>query len=661
MRALNLSAKAHFAILHTVLLGLLVLLSGCGSTPNTASRLPVPEINQPVDVEQNEMLTAEALIDLARETAAIEAEGGPLNATATDYLLQAADLYKTQQQCDRALTLLHALKPSITDVYRAKFNLILATCAGRNDLTLEARLNLLQTYSNDAALSAQQQQLLAQTYAQEGLWVDAAAALARQSIVSEEDNQLIWQWLNKVPAEQQYQWLNQRNGNVLHPWLTVAAMLREYGADPERLFQTFQQFVINNSEHPIALYPPAELVNGIQVQKANIKRVAVLLPFGGRLANQALAIKQGIVAAYVQHQQTLTPDNEPIDLRFVDSETLTAEVVAEQLSDIDIVLGPLLREEIVRIEPLLPASTTLLALNRVTESLEISSAEAPLLAEPLPSDIATTSEQAAEQVLQEHYFFALAPEDEAQQLALHIFNQGYRAPVMVHSQDSVNQRMAAAFLSQWRKLNQLTDNQGITVVSYDSINSMRDGIASALDVAQSKSRINQLESILIPELYNVPRNRRDIDAIIAFSSPDQTELLNPVIEASLSPFTDKDVPVYVTSRSIRFDSSKNLLRDLQNIHFIDMPWMMPNSEWQELASEYTMLYPNQRESLKRLFALGYDAFQKMHVMRHMAVVPQLSDYGLTGRLHLNSENEVVRELPLAIIDNEQVRVIASPR
>ena len=47
------------------------------------------------------------------------------------------------------------------------------------------------------------------------------------------------------------------------------------------------------------------------------------------------------------------------------------------------------------------------------------------------------------------------------------------------------------------------------------------------------------------EVYNMPRSRRDIDAIVAFASPQDTELLNPIIEASLNPYDGKQVPVYV--------------------------------------------------------------------------------------------------------------------
>ncbi|WP_164078339.1 penicillin-binding protein activator [Alteromonas facilis] len=637
-------------------LALMLGLSACGSTPtHTTSRAVIAP--PPVETKAQEIATTpESLI----ETAKIAWQNNQSEPEVVSQLLTAADAYRAEEQCDKTLALLKAIKDTFSVPPSAHFNLLLVECAEENAIDNKTRIELLQSVTSDTNLRARQQQMLAAAYANAGQYVNAAGTLALGQALSSEANHAIWQWLNRASLEERTQAFD--NSPQLRPWLAVIAMLRNYGDQPQRLLATFQAFSQQHPSHPIVMEPPAELASGVQVQQQVPQKVAVILPFTGRLSAQANAIKQGLLAAYMQQKQPNGAFAEPIELLFFDTAEVNPEVAATALADVDIVIGPLLREEIIRVQGLLGPQTQLLALNRVTDVLD--NAVVPSPAPPIENDESRVVSETTNTIspdIKPHYFFALAPEDEAQQLAQHVFAQGYRFPIMVHAQDTINQRMAAAFLAKWRELNGLTENQGITIVSYDSINSMREGVGAALDVEQSKERIKTLERILIPELYNVPRNRRDIDAIVAFSSPDQTELLNPVIEASLSPFTDKDVPVYVTSRSIRFDSSKNLLRDLQNIHFIDMPWMMPNNQWQALSNEYTALYPNQRESLKRLFALGFDAYQQMTNMPHMAVVPQLSKQSLSGTLHLNEAHEVVRELPLAVIDNEQVRVIASPR
>ena len=44
----------------------------------------------------------------------------------------------------------------------------------------------------------------------------------------------------------------------------------------------------------------------------------------------------------------------------------------------------------------------------------------------------------------------------------------------------------------------------------------------------------------------------DIDAVVVFAGIQETELLNPIIEASLSPFGNAQLPVYASSKSIEY-------------------------------------------------------------------------------------------------------------
>ena len=153
----------------------------------------------------------------------------------------------------------------------------------------------------------------------------------------------------------------------------------------------------------------------------------------------------------------------------------------------------------------------------------------------------------------------------------------------------------------------------------------------------------------------MPRSRRDIDAIIAFASPQNTELLNPIIEASLNPYDGKQVPVYATSRSMDYDSGKNQWRDLQNIHFLDMPWLMPNHKWQPLAQLIRETWPERTTLQNRLFAFGYDAYNLLSNVGYLSTLPYASYEGLSGRLSVNEHGEVIRLLPQGIIRNEEVQ------
>ncbi|WP_372622102.1 penicillin-binding protein activator, partial [Alteromonas stellipolaris] len=257
-------------------------------------------------------------------------------------------------------------------------------------------------------------------------------------------------------------------------------------------------------------------------------------------------------------------------------------------------------------------------------------------------------------------YFALAPEDEANQLAEFIYSKGFRAPIVIAAQSNLYQRMNDAFKARWNKLHQQeaqARKANITSVTFNDSESLREGITQALDVAQSNQRINQIEYMTNEEVYNMPRSRRDIDAIVAFASPQDTELLNPIIEASLNPYDGKQVPVYATSRSMDYNSGKNQWRDLQNVRFIDMPWMMPDHKWQQLAQETKQTWPDRSTLQNRLFAFGVDAYELLPQLGMLNTLSYITFDGLTGTLTLNKNSEVERNLPQAVIRNERVQML----
>jgi outer membrane PBP1 activator LpoA protein len=107
-----------------------------------------------------------------------------------------------------------------------------------------------------------------------------------------------------------------------------------------------------------------------------------------------------------------------------------------------------------------------------------------------------------------------------------------------------------------------------------------------------------------------------------------------------------------------YDSGKNQWRDLQNVHFIDMPWLMPSHNWQPLQQEVEQAWQNQNTMQKRLFAFGFDAYQLLPQLGMLNTLKYLSHEGLTGTLSLNEKGEVIRQQPQAMIRNEKVQMLS---
>ncbi|MBT0585462.1 penicillin-binding protein activator [Alteromonas oceanisediminis] len=628
------------ALSATVLIG----LSGCGSTPTPAQKIAKPSpisTNDVVDPAQSER-TAE---DVLKEAEAAWLSQGNV-ASRNKAVVEAAELFLQTSRCPRALTALNSVYAGLTDRQtQILADSIIAECAPQQALTLEEHAQLIAIPAAQHTVRNRQHRIQAGIFERQSQWLAAANALAQQTELDERSVEFIWSFIHRTPYTVQQQSLNRYP--ALRQWLALSAMLHRYGQSPMQLKRAFDSFSVQNPDHPLVLNVPAEFVDGMAVNFTPPQRIVAVLPLSGRLEAQGTAIKHGILAAYLHAngaQENVT--GVAPELTFLDSNVFSMVQIAEQLDNVDLVIGPLLKGNIDELTPLLAPQTVMIGLNRVdTQSSRVE------MALDSQTEVAQND---TESIDAHRLYFGLAPEDEAKQMAQIIFARGLRTPIVVHGQDSIGQRLAAAFLEEWRYLTGQRDNRGVDIVSFNDNDGMREGILGALDVEQSKARIRALENILIPELYNVPRNRRDVDAIIAFATPEQTELLNPIIEASLSPFTDAQVPVFTTSRSVSLNVTKNQLRDLQNVHFIDMPWLLPSAANTELGAQMNTLYPNQRDSVKRLFALGFDAYQKIPAFAHLAAIPQLSVDGLSGTLSINTADEVERTLPLAKIDNERV-------
>ena len=253
-------------------------------------------------------------------------------------------------------------------------------------------------------------------------------------------------------------------------------------------------------------------------------------------------------------------------------------------------------------------------------------------------------------------YFSLSPEDEAVQLAEILFNKNLHKPILVASEQAPYPRMQAAFTARWQQLHELANTQNnIDIVTFSDNDSLREGITRALDVEQSKERIQQIRVMVNEELYNVPRSRQDIDAVVVFAGIQETELLNPIIEASLSPFGNAQLPVYASSKSIEYDNSQNQWRDLQDVHFVDIPLLLPGNAWQTYQQQSALLWPEPQPQQQRLFAFGVDAFNLLAELPDLLATRVRSTEGLTGTLSINRFGEFRRWLPVAVIQPSNIK------
>ncbi len=646
-----------------------LVLTGCGSTPKTQSK--------PVVVEPTPIETTQVEDNVTPEHKLLEAKKvweRTRNKEQRDtLLLQAADLYLQNQQPVLAQQVLYEVKEDgISGVNQSYYSLLVTKAyAGMPDASAEELLAMLDGVTGTGETAFQKAELQTQLFTQQGNLAAAANSVLKTNLTDDEKVQQVWQWITSIPASS----LDSVGSAYpdLSPFITLRELTEENASSPEKLAKSLQQFKQVYRGHVLENALPENVIEATQLTDAGANDIAVLLPLSGRLARTGQVVKNGIMAAYYTDVEKRQDEHLLPRLRFIDTNEVDTQHLLSEIGDTKFIIGPLLKDTVERLIPSLPLGVNVLALNRPDELPDNASAKGLTTgsSNPAIADDALVSGTglAGDDTQNELHslglptslnYYGLAPEDEAKQLAEFIFNKGYRAPIVIAAQSSLYQRMDDTFKKHWRILNNQENKQraNITSVSFNDSNSLREGITQALDVAQSNERINQIEYMTNDEVYNMPRSRRDIDAIVAFASPQDTELLNPIIEASLNPYDGKQVPVYATSRSMDYDSGKNQWRDLQNVHFIDMPWLMPSHSWQPLQQEVEQAWQNQNTMQKRLFAFGFDAYQLLPQLGMLNTLKYLSHEGLTGTLSLNQQGEVIRKQPQAIIRNEKVQMLS---
>lgn len=646
-----------------------LVLTGCGSTPKTQSK--------PVVVEPTPIETTQVEDNVTPEHKLLEAKKvweRTRNKEQRDtLLLQAADLYLQNQQPVLAQQVLYEVKEDgISGVNQSYYSLLVTKAyAGMPDASAEELLAMLDGVTGKGETAFQKAELQTQLFTQQGNLAAAANSVLKTNLTDDEKVQQVWQWITSIPASS----LDSVGSAYpdLSPFITLRELTEENASSPEKLAKSLQQFKQVYRGHVLENALPENVIEATELTDAGANDIAVLLPLSGRLTRTGQVVKNGIMAAYYTDVEKRQDEHLLPRLRFIDTNEVDTQHLLSEIGDTKFIIGPLLKDTVERLIPSLPLGVNVLALNRPDELPDNASAKGVTTGSSNPAiaddALASGTGLAGDDTQNELHslglptslnYYGLAPEDEAKQLAEFIFNKGYRAPIVIAAQSSLYQRMDDTFKKHWRILNNQENKQraNITSVSFNDSNSLREGITQALDVAQSNERINQIEYMTNDEVYNMPRSRRDIDAIVAFASPQDTELLNPIIEASLNPYDGKQVPVYATSRSMDYDSGKNQWRDLQNVHFIDMPWLMPSHSWQPLQQEVEQAWQNQNTMQKRLFAFGYDAYQLLPQLGMLNTLKYLSHEGLTGTLSLNQQGEVIRKQPQAIIRNEKVQMLS---
>ena len=419
------------------------------------------------------------------------------------------------------------------------------------------------------------------------------------------NHQMIWENLSLLPATT----LNQLSESPLNPqlmgWIELAKIAKRSQVDWQYLQQGLIDWRKRYADHPAAKLFIQDLGNRQIELIDRPNHIAVLLPLSGRYSAIAAAIRDGIMAAYYRH-----PDSSyRPEINFIDTGENTniwTHYQTAQSKGANFIIGPFLKTEVT----LLSQSSKL---NVPTLSLNY-------------ADSATTTTPNLFQ-------FGLLPEDEARQAAEMAFLNGHRHTTTLVPEGEWGQRLQVAFKQRFEELGgNIISSQTYTAGGSD----FKFPIQRMLNLDDSETRRTRLQRLIRSKLEFTPYRRQDVDMIFIAATPRDARLLKPQFKFHYA----GELPVYATSHVFSGDIDRNADRDIDDLFYCDMPWVLSDNPLKQALQK---LWPGQIH-YGRFFALGADAYNLIPYLGRLQAKSWERFSGYTGNISLDPQNRVHREL-----------------
>ncbi len=441
--------------------------------------------------------------------------------------------------------------------------------------------------------------LQANRFEQQQQPIDAASMLIeRQSLLDgqEQDASLerIYQLLTQPSPLALRLAQNTSNSDSVNGWLRLMAILNNTDADPGQRRWQLQSWRNAYPDHPGHRYLSDSPGPVVSLETYQPTHIAVLLPMSGKLAEQADAIRNGILSAHQGQASRLS---------FFDTNGRDMASLYQQLQQAgaDFILGPLLKEDID-------------ALNGLDPAIPVFALNQPAYQPDLPH----------------HYYFSLSPEAEAADAALHMWDQGHQQPLVFAPDNALGRRVAAEFNTRWQQQSGRPARQAY----FTSQQSIESDVRRALSNTGAASRVGVIKG----STEQLPATG-GIDSVFMVTNSTETRFILPYFDFVRDSRAAR-LPTYATSRSY-VPGGEPPMNELNGLQLADMPWLFGGAP--QLMEEIETLWPSAGSSWLRLFAFGYDA---------LTLIPQLAQLreggpavpALSGELSLNEHGVVERRL-----------------
>ena len=439
----------------------------------------------------------------------------------------------------------------------------------------------------------------------------------------EKNHDFIWAALNRITESAMLRALAEQQTPEVRRWLELNLITRRSNMLPVKMEPWIDQWYQRYGDHPAA---PSYAINLLEESKRifiSPTRIALMLPFSGRLEKVSEAIQNGFLYAYYQD-----PD-QVADLEIINASTDPAEfnLQYEQAmqNGADFIVGPI--------------SKDLIDLLQQREELEVPT---------LTLNYGNDEDEAGLNL----YQFGLRPEDEAEQIADYALAQDKHHAIVLVPDTEWGYRLQRAFT---RRFESLGGHVVGSSVYPSKANDYSAAIKNLLNLTTSNHRKSILQQVIKQQVQFDARRRQDVDMIFIAANSRQARLIKPQLKFHHA----QDLPVYATSHISSSSANPDDDRDLNEILFVDIPWMLNNRNNPD-HKQIGRLWPDSSQRFSRLFALGIDAYRMIPSLRRLMINPEESLTHNTGVLTVDKNGRIKRSLLMATYENGRAKLLETP-
>lgn len=426
----------------------------------------------------------------------------------------------------------------------------------------------------------------------------------------EENHAFIWEALNRISESTIVKALAVQQTVEMRGWLELNLIARRSNMLPTKIEPWINQWYQLYAEHPAG---PNFAINLLEEsRRIYIKpaKIALMLPFTGRLEKVSEAIQNGFMYAYYQNNENAA------SLDIIDASTDPAEFNLQYQQAIqngaEFVVGPVSKE--------------LINLLQQQEQLEV-----PTLTLNYGDDL--------DDPVLNLYQFGLRPEDEAEQIADSALAADKHHAATLVPDTEWGKRLQQAFTDRFEAL-------GGRIVGAEVYPAKKNDYSAAikrlLNLNGSDQRHQIIQQVIGDSAKFEPRRRKDIDMIFIAGNSRQARQIKPQLKFHHA----QGVPVYATSHISSSTRNADVDRDLEEIQFVDIPWKL-NHKGNPDRAQIKKLWPTDSNRFSRFFAFGIDAYRLIPSLRRLMLHPEESVSHNTGELSVDKNGRIRRQLLMA--------------